>query len=389
MTMKISAAVLAAFLFVPSLGAQPLQKSAVSGVVVNSDGEPIPNIRVTLGKLGVDLGPLPLVLASSRSRTVSGESLADMISLILMNPRLPPEAAVGIDALKALRVDEIYEVTSTTSGVPAVVYKNLPPLTTDALGRFSFTGVDAGSYKLTFSGNGYASQDYSRGASLTLPAEKPNVDVVMRLVKLGAISGVIRDAEAQPVVGVPVELLRFIYDSNGQRKNERVAITRTNDSGEYRFYAVPPGNYRVRAGGQAGTSETLTQQNVADVLFGFGYSTPNRIPQFHSLTYYPGTTDIASAIPIELRAGTDLRGIDLLVSVQRPVRISGRVVDARTDKPSTKSSLQTESGWVHGPRHRSLEEPRRNQSELQAGRRVVRDTGRQSWRVCLRCRYSE
>src|SRR6185295_13990087 len=61
----------------------------------------------------------------------------------------------------------------------------------------------------------------------------------------------------------------------------------------------------------------------------------------------------------------------------------------QNEQTSTKGGLQFESSRVHRPGYRPLEESRRNQSELQAGRRIVRDSGHQSRRICFRVEYSE
>src|SRR5262245_44306641 len=45
---------------------QQAPTATVSGVVVNANGEPVPNIKVTMGKLGVNLGPLTQFILGER-----------------------------------------------------------------------------------------------------------------------------------------------------------------------------------------------------------------------------------------------------------------------------------------------------------------------------------
>src|SRR6185436_6809971 len=114
-------------------------------------------------------------------------------------------------------------------------------------------------------------------------------------------------------------------------------------------YSLPPGRYFVRAGGQAGTPEIYIQRVVAEQVYGSGYSTPNRIPQFHTTSYYPGTADLNSATPIDLQSGVDLQGVDLMVSPQQPFRISGRVVQPETGRPPERVALGLHPLGYSGP----------------------------------------
>jgi len=342
----VGAALVALLLQVPALSAQQAQKASVAGIVLNANGEALQNIRVTLGKLGVDLRPLSR-LAGERERTLSAESVEEVVAAMAGPQGLAAEGPAQAAAVNAIPVDGIEEVTISPAGILSVVYKSRPPVMTDDRGRFSFAAVDPGSYRLTFSGNGYVKQDYGQrtiGAgevTMTLAAGQAKADIVMHMVKLGAVTGQIRDAAGQSVVGVPVELLRLTYDATGQKKFQAVAVTRTDDLGEYRMYALLPGRYYVSAGGQAGMPETAARlpPGLRDRIYGGGYSTPNRIPQYYAQMYYPGTANPGSATAIDVQSGADVRGVDLLVSLLPPYRVRGRVVDPKTGQPPPRVGL--------------------------------------------------
>jgi hypothetical protein len=312
--------------------------ASVSGVVLNADGDPLPNIRVTLGKTGVNLGLLTRVFAGERETTLSSESLARAVAGLTGPQGALFGAPSEVAEARAIPVDDIHEITISPSGITSVVYNSSPPVMTDDRGRFSFAAVGAGSYRLTFSGNGYVKQ---HSALTTLTAGQSKADLVMRMVKLGAIGGQIRDSNGQPVTGVEVETFRYTYDQTGQRQNQRVAVTRTDDLGEYRMYALLPGRYYVTAGGYAGRPEIggRLPPGLVDRFYGEGYTTPNRIPQFYSQMYYPGAANQSSATAIEVQSGADIRGVDLLVSLLPPYRVRGRVVDSRTGRPPQRVTL--------------------------------------------------
>jgi protocatechuate 3,4-dioxygenase beta subunit len=315
-------------LHAPLFAPPQTQNASVAGVVLNADGEPVANARVTLGKLGVNLGSFFQLSGFDRETTIPAdmlESMANQVALETSIVNVDPGAAFRAAALSTMPVDDIYEFTVTTAGVASVVYKSSPPVMTDARGRFSFDALDPGSYRLTFAATGYVKQDYGEraigtGYPLTLTSGQSKADIVMHMVRPGAISGHIRDNAGQPVAGIPVEIFRSIYDKTGQRRMERVAVARTNDLGEYRIYALLPGRYYLSAGG-------------LDMAADEGYSTPNRIPQNYAQIYYPAAAGPISATAIEVQSGADIRGIDLLVGLLPRYRVRGRVANLKTGQP--------------------------------------------------------
>jgi len=330
-----------------ALQAAPQQpKATVSGVVVNGNGEPIPNIRVTLGKLGVNLGPFTqFVLGDhpSRETTISAEAFAaigEEIQAEVDSGGVPPEELRQIEAFKSVPIQDIQEITVTPSGSMSVVYKSAPPVMTDEQGRFSIS-VDPGSYRLTFSGVGYAKQSYGQrtasgsGVPLTLAPGQAMTNVAMRMLPVSSVSGRIRDNSGQPAAGVPVRLFRYVYDETGKRTTQSVTSAATNDLGEYRMYYLTPGRYYVSAGSTGGGN---TPDNYIFNSSG-GYSSSNRIPQRYSMVYYPGVSRENDATSVEVPAGSELRGVDLVVAPQQTYKVRGRVLDARTGQPPPQVSL--------------------------------------------------
>ncbi len=331
----------------------PAAKAGVSGVVVNANGDPIANVRVSLGRMNVNLGPFMQMMVSERPPNEivlpveAFKAIGEEMSTAIRTGAMPPELAAQAAAIKSVPVSEIHEIVVSPNGTTVVVPSSHPPVLTDDRGRFTFANVDSGTYKVMFSRAGFAKQEYGQrnaggGVPLVLTPGQNKSDIVMRMVPVAAVSGRIRDNSGQPATAVTVELFRFSYDENGRRKTQRVTSTRTDDRGEYRMYFLTPGTYYLSAGNQPGENQSLAISGVTGLealMFGTGYSTANRIAQNYSITYYPGVADEKSARPIDLQPGADLRGIDLFVSPQQPYRVRGRVIDSRTGQPPQNASV--------------------------------------------------
>jgi len=194
---------------------------------------------------------------------------------------------------------------------------------TDSAGRFVFSDVAPGTYHVSASRAGYLPSEPrqlinpGRGIVLTIAAGQQLRDARLELIETGAISGRILDRNGQPFPNVQVQALRYGYE-DGKRVLKTTRAVATDDLGQYRIFWLPPGDYVILAKPLRGG---LTNQLI-DMMPGGGtamrmFSEPTgelilapdsegSIPLF-----FPGTTTGQKATPIEVRAGANIRGIDL------------------------------------------------------------------------------
>jgi len=323
--------------------------ASLSGVVQSGNNEPVANVRVSLARTDAALGAFGQMVKGDRPPgeiTLPAELLAAMserIAIEAANPNMPAEANAEAKAIAALGVANIAEVLISANGDVAVVYKSTPPVQTDSQGRFAFSNIEPGTYKLIFSGSGFARQDYGQrgpgGAGIPIvlaPAQARN-DIVMRMTQVSAVSGRIADSAGRPVAGVPVQLFRFAYDESGKRNVQRVSAAQSDDRGLYRMFSLSPGRYYLSSGNPPGNGNELDDI----ILAGGGMPTPvaNRIPQKYALSYYPGAPEVNSASPIDVPPGADVRGIDMYLKEQQAYRVRGIVVDARSGQPPRSANI--------------------------------------------------
>jgi hypothetical protein len=246
-------------------------------------------------------------------------------------------------------VDEVRVVLQMSRAEEAFDFNRPPPLysmSTDAQGKFSFKNLEAGSYRMSFSANGYVTQEFGQrlligeGSSITLAEGQVLKDLVREMTPTGTVTGTIRDGDKQPLSGVPVRLMRVSYDYEGDRRLKPFGVeTRTDDRGEFRIYFVTPGRYYLNAGtpqGPTGNGDPKLSANEVQVNY--------------SYVYYPGVADLKFATEFEVEPGSAKVGMDLTVTRLPGVRVRGRIIDSVTgqapDKPKVRLNYRDPgTGW--------------------------------------------
>lgn len=213
-------------------------------------------------------------------------------------------------------------------------------VTTDAAGKFLFSGLDAGSYRLTATRNGYSRAEYGQrtpGRAGTILAVGPGqrlADLSVTLYPAATITGRVLDQDGEPVVNANVQALRSVF-REGERTLENVQQARTNDLGEYRLFWMMPGQYYVSVtyqGSGAGPGP----------MAGPGFRPGNADAESedrYAPTYYPGTLDVAGASAVKLDPGTVYSGVDFLLNPVRTVRVSGRVLDGSSGQAAGRAQV--------------------------------------------------
>jgi len=180
-------------------------------------------------------------------------------------------------------------------------------------GWFAMQDVEPGRYNLSVSKRGYAHLTYGAhgpgrpGAAFSLDPGQHLADITLRMSPQAVIAGRVVDEDGDPVPYIGLQLLHYSY-RKGKRKLEPWDNSSTNDLGEYRLFGLSPGKYYLSATPAEGPRLYTGRQGYAP-------------------TYYPGTSDPASAGALELQPGTLLRGVEITLMKTRTVRLRGRVVD--------------------------------------------------------------
>jgi hypothetical protein len=181
-------------------------------------------------------------------------------------------------------------------------------VTTNGEGRFELRNLPAGEYRLTVSKAGFITLEYGQrrpfetASTITL-GEGQSATGNVALLRGGAIFGRVLDEFGDPSVGTRVQVLRNRAESGGRRLLPVGMADQTDDTGAFRIYGLPPGEYYVAA-----------STGLIDAI--------KRDPP----VYYPGTMSFAEAQPITLGAGAEASADFQISEVARAATVSGVVL---------------------------------------------------------------
>ena len=184
-------------------------------------------------------------------------------------------------------------------------------------GSYKFENIPPGTYSVSADRSGYV---YPRAGRRRLDGVQvaPGASTRVPDIKLApnaAVSGRITDEDGDPVQGATVNASRFQFVM-GRRLLITSQTATTNDLGEFRIHDLPPGRYLIGAsktGGFRGPGGREPERQG-----------PDRDRQFDTV-YYPGGSNPAAASPLELGAGQDYRGANLVLPRVDVYKVRGHV----------------------------------------------------------------
>lgn len=191
---------------------------------------------------------------------------------------------------------------------------------TDSNGQYRITNLPPGSYSVGISALALiAAEERDRyGSRITLDPGEKRENVDFSLVRGGAITGRVSDANGRPIIEEPISV--SAPAGGPQQPYYRGSeVMSTDDRGIYRVYGLTPGRYKISVGTGGGSAyRRLVDQGQT----------------YYPHTYHPGVTEEAKASIVDVVEGVEVSGVDIIVGARaRTFEVSGRIVDAETGRP--------------------------------------------------------
>ncbi len=193
-------------------------------------------------------------------------------------------------------------------------------VSTDAQGGFEFKDLPAGRWNLTVSKAGFMTLRYGqhRAFEAGTPIEIADGQLMERadfsLPRGAAITGRVFDEFGDAVANARVQVLRYQMVQGTRRLTPSGGGDQSDDTGAYRIYGLPPGDYYVSATLRGNNNGPLDDQ---------GGDTTS-----YASTYYPGTGNVAEAQRVTLGIGQEQPNVNFALQPVRTVKISGMALDS-------------------------------------------------------------
>lgn len=166
----------------------------------------------------------------------SSAGLAAALLALQLTPGPGTIAGIVIKAGTALRQPLRNARLELTGGPGAALVAR-----TDANGRFVFSNLAPGQYRLAVTSDGFIRQESPKRIVLGRGQQAGNI--LFELDPAPTAAGRVLDSFGEPIADMMVEALRRSYDVRGNPRLARAAAALTDDRGEYRIFWLDPGEY--------------------------------------------------------------------------------------------------------------------------------------------------
>jgi hypothetical protein len=317
---------LAVVMSVSKLSAQTLQgrdvaTGIVEGIVTRTGtADPIANAKVSLGGGPFDPAALKQLLAvfMARGVTVSPPSNAQAEERFLQT-LTDSAAARGVSTLNPDIRSALEQFKAANDARFAAV--------SDKSGHFTIQNVLPGRYTITVKRDGFFEDTSDQAFAIpVIISAGQRATSNLSMLSGATIAGRVTDSDGQPLANTTVQALSVIYQ-NGFPVLQASITKTTDDRGEYRLFWLPDGEYLIAA---VKPSETTP-----------GIISPSSGTN-DTRTFYPGTANVSTAIPLVVQGGSQLSGVDIGVRPVETFRLSGEIRCIMPEIPAGQpNTLQT------------------------------------------------
>jgi hypothetical protein len=225
------------------------------------------------------------------------------------------------------------------------------PAYSDADGRFTFSDLAPGPYRLRFTKPAFLAAEYGAkrigGPGTAVVVAGADVVVEAALARGAVISGRVTDQRGRPLNGTKIALIG-VRDAAGQPQlfSTTAAMPKeliTDDRGEYRIYGLAPGTYFIAAtpgnSGGAFSGRRTTDADIARAKDNTASAELRNAPaESFAPTFFPSAREFASAQPITVAAADERLGVDVTMGFSPVAKLRGAIVTS-SGRPAAGAQL--------------------------------------------------
>ena len=278
-----------------------------------------------------------------------------------------PELRTGTSSVRGRVINATTGTPVRRASIQATYYadqagRGEPPRneTTDDNGSFAFRNLPAGRWTLRATKTGYVEQQFGQRSAFASVdpislAEGQQFVADFRLSRGGAFSGRVIDEFGDPIAGANVSALRYQVTAQGVRTTRTGTSVPSDDTGTYRVYGLPPGQYYISVNDPSAARIFVVQSDDSSgaVRISADSVAPNGRDVFlsdvetrtsYAPTYYPGTATLADAQRLTLGLGEEQSGINMAIVPVRAARVTGKVIGSNGSPIQATVTLANQMG---------------------------------------------
>jgi carboxypeptidase family protein len=209
---------------------------------------------------------------------------------------------------------------------------------TDGSGRYEFKDLAAGRYSISASKGSYISLSYGQrrpnepGRPLEVLDGQTIEKVDFALPRGAIVTGRVLDDLGEPAENIQVALMQQRTVQGRSQLMNTGRMVQSNDLGEFRIVAIPPGQYYLSASTRSFSPIAVANDDRS------GYAP----------SYYPGTPSLGEAQRLTLAVGQTLGDLTMTLVAARMAHIAGVALDSQ-GRPMTSGSLTITQRVNNGP----------------------------------------
>jgi protocatechuate 3,4-dioxygenase beta subunit len=291
-----------------------------------------------------------------------------VVVALLQNPAAPQRDAVTKAPIGTAMIAGTVVTDDTTPApvrrarvtVRSESYGNGWSATTDDDGKFAVSALPAGRYSVQATKPAWLAANYGAtrpgrpGTPIPVGDGESVAHITLVMSHGAVVTGTVRERSGEPVPGVIVTAMRWVYsDVTGEKVLTRAsADATTDDQGVYRCFGLLPGEYVIVATVRSGPATALMdlrRMTADDINQALATGRPGGPPTAspanqqrpplvgYAPVYFPGTADVGRAATVKISASEEKAGLNIALDVVPTARIDA--VPALPDN-ANRQSLQ-------------------------------------------------
>ena len=197
-------------------------------------------------------------------------------------------------------------------------------MTTDAVGKFVIDGIAPGTYILSATRTGFVGGSYgakSPGTNptpLKLDSGQQLKDLTVTLTPQAMVFGRVVDEDGEAMPNARITTWRSGFQ-NGKKQLVQRGMAQSQADGTFVLGSLTGGRYFLSADAQNNTNFNTVEERGPRA--GSGHDS-------YVTTYFPSALDTDAAAPLDLSAGSEMRGVEIRMRKSRVYEVSGTVVNS-------------------------------------------------------------